>query len=484
MTRFDNNVFILGFGAVARCTLPLLFKHLAIDPKRVTIMDFIDNSHLVNEYRDQGLTYVIEKVTQENYKQLLSRYLTSGDLLIDLSWNVDTTELLQWCHDNDVLFINSSIEEWDPYQDVAHTPPQQLTLYHRHMIIQKMISSWQQKGATAIVDHGANPGLVSHFTKQALIEIAHKLLYDKRTTQIKPIEKALADNQFADLAMLTGTKVIHISERDTQIINKPKEVNEFVNTWSIEGLLEEGMAPAELGWGTHEKQIPQGAQTHKRGPQNQIFLASMGMNTLVRSWVPSGPIIGMVIRHGEAYGISERLTVWHNNTAIYRPTVHYAYCLSDAALASLYEFRMRDYVCQPKKRIIYDEIIQGHDEVGCLLMGHAYQSWWIGSVLDIATARLLAPGQNSTTVQVAISIVAAAVYAIKNPRQGFCLPDDIDHNQILAIAKPYLGDFISQPVAWQPTMSPQPHLVFDNRIPTGDDIWQFSSFLVTNNVFD
>jgi homospermidine synthase len=244
------------------------------------------------------------------------------------------------------------------------------------------------------------------------------------------------------------------------------------------------MAPAELGWGTHEKQIPQGAQTHKRGPQNQIFLASMGMNTLVRSWVPSGPIIGMVIRHGEAYGISERLTVWHDNTAIYRPTVHYAYCLSDAALASLYEFRMRDYVCQPKKRIIYDEIIQGHDEVGCLLMGHAYQSWWIGSVLDIATARSLAPGQNSTTVQVAISIVAAAVYAIKNPRQGFCLPDDIDHNQILAMAKPYLGDFISQPVAWQPTMSPQPQLVFDNRIPTGDDIWQFSSFLVTNNVFD
>ena len=30
----------------------------------------------------------------------------------------------------------------------------------------------------------------------------------------------------------SGVKVIHIAERDTQIIDIPKEKNEFVNTWS------------------------------------------------------------------------------------------------------------------------------------------------------------------------------------------------------------------------------------------------------------
>ncbi len=48
-------------------------------------------------------------------------------------------------------------------------------------------------------------------------------------------------------------KVIHCSERDTQITDVPKQVDEFVNTWSIEGFREEGTTTAEMGWGTHEK---------------------------------------------------------------------------------------------------------------------------------------------------------------------------------------------------------------------------------------
>ena len=44
---------------------------------------------------------------------------------------------------------------------------------------------------------------------------------------------------------------------------KPKEVNEFVNTWSIAGLHEEGVAPAEMGWGTHERRLPLYAHTHQ-----------------------------------------------------------------------------------------------------------------------------------------------------------------------------------------------------------------------------
>jgi homospermidine synthase len=54
---------------------------------------------------------------------------------------------------------------------------------------------------------------------------------------------------FPKLAQELNIRVIHISERDTQITNKPKEVNEFVNTWSPEGFYEEGVAPTELGWG-------------------------------------------------------------------------------------------------------------------------------------------------------------------------------------------------------------------------------------------
>src|SRR3989304_2881111 len=121
------------------------------------------------------------------------------------------------------------------------------TLHTRHMEIRKRIETWgDNKGTTAIIDHGANPGLVSHFTKHALLGIAEKILKEKPGDPRRPrFEKALADKNFAKLAQLSGVKVIHISERDTQITDKPKRVNEFVNTWSIEGFFEEGVAPAE-----------------------------------------------------------------------------------------------------------------------------------------------------------------------------------------------------------------------------------------------
>ena len=135
------------------------------------------------------------------------------------------------------------------------------------MELRKMIEKWgDNNGTTSVVDHGANPGLVSHFTKQALVDIAGKILKEKpKDPRRARLEKALQNKDFPSLAQLEGVKTIHISERDTQITDQPKEVDEFVNTWSIEGFFEEGVAPAELGWGTHEYYVPKNAFFHKVG---------------------------------------------------------------------------------------------------------------------------------------------------------------------------------------------------------------------------
>ena len=304
-------------------------------------------------------------------------------------------------------------------------------------------------------------------------------LSEKPNDSRKPeLEIALQNKNFAKLAQLTGVKTIHISERDTQITNKPKEVNEFVNTWSIEGFFEEGVAPAELGWGTHERKIPNNAFFHKVGPKNQICLTSVGMKTWVRSWVPCGEITGMVIRHGEAFSISDRLTVWEDGKAIYRPTVHYAYCPCDAAINSLHELEMRQYKLQERQRIMSDEITSGRDELGVLLMGHDFKSWWCGSLLDIEETRRLVKGQNATTLQVAISVVSAAIWMIKNPKRGFCMPDDIDHEDILDTSIPYMKPFISQAVDWTPLKNLNTKFTkFDVSRPKEEDVWQFVTFL-------
>ena len=303
---------------------------MKIAPNSITVVDFLDNRERIADLIAMGVTYEIGRVTPENLDEFLSARVSEGDLLLDLAWNIDAPTILNWCHEHGVRYLNTSVELWDPYEDMANTHPLDRTLYVRHQSLRKMVESWGgNSGATAVLEHGANPGLVSHFVKQALAEITTKILTEGRAgNRQSAMESALANSEFNKLAMLSGTKVIHIAERDTQISNKPKEVNEFVNTWSVDGFYEEGIAPAELGWGTHEKRLPPRAYKHEDdGPSNQICIAQPGMNTLVRSWVPCGETHGMVIRHGEAYTMCHHLTVRdENGVDIYRPTVHYAYC--------------------------------------------------------------------------------------------------------------------------------------------------------------
>ncbi len=484
MTRrkFEKRILFVGYGAVAQCTLPILMKHLNVRPENITIMDFENRAAALRPWTARGVRFVRKRITRDNLAALLSKHLGPGDLLIDLAWNIDACEILQWCHDAGVLYVNTSVELWDPYS-MAGRHPTHKTLYWRHMNIRRMKARWTTPGPTAVLEHGANPGLISHFTKQGLLDIAESLLADKKVNGRKAEQiRHLASSQaFNLLAQALGVKVIHCSERDTQITDRPKQVDEFVNTWSVEGFREEGTTTAEMGWGTHEKELPPLAFEHADGPRNQICLARMGINTWVVSWVPYYTIHGMVVRHGEAFTISDKLTVWKDGQAVYRPTVHYAYCPCDCAIASLNELRGYDYRLVEKQRIMTDEIISGSDILGALIMGHPYNSWWTGSDLSIEQSRKLVPHQNATTMQVAISVVAAVLWMIANPDRGVLVPDDLPHEFVLKVAKPYLGKFLSVPSDWTPLKHyTNAFAGYNNPAIDRTDPWQFKNFLVTD----
>ena len=481
MTR----VVVLGLGSVARCALPMLFDDLDLPPSAYTVLDadpgVADAARLIQA---RGARFEPIHLTPDNYAGVLAERLGDGDLLLDLAWNIGTLDLLQWCRDSGVLYVNASLEVWDPYAGGWTGSPTERTLYRRHLELREMLARWgDNEGPTAVLDHGANPGLVSHFTKAALLDVAAAWLAEPSTdgARRERVARAAAERAWPELAHALDVQVIHISERDTQISSAPKRVDEFVNTWSVEGFYEEGVAPAELGWGTHERTLPPDAHVHDTGPRNQICLARAGCRTWVRSWVPAGDITGMLIRHGEAFSISDSLTVWEGGEAVYRPTVHYAYCPADAAIASLHELHMRGYELQPAQRIMGDDILEGRDELGVLLMGHPLTSWWTGSLLDIEEARRLAPGQNATTVQVAAGLLGAIRWMLDNPRQGVRLPDELPHDEVLATAKPYLGPFVSRQVDWTPLRSRVD--VFAGHgapPPSRDDVWQFASFRVSD----
>ncbi|MEN9698531.1 MAG: hypothetical protein RL448_486 [Actinomycetota bacterium] len=474
--KFQGRILVLGAGSVSQCTLPLLIEHL-VDAKQITIMDPRDNRKRVQSSLDKGATYIQEEITKENLESKLGQYLKAGDFLLDLAWNIDANVILQWCHDHDVMYLNTSVEVWDPYEGGHSIPPQDRTLYVRHMRLREMKSKWTKTGPTMVVEHGANPGLVSHLVKKALVDIANRAIKDGIAS--KEVEAALATENYPALAQALTVKVIHIAERDTQISDKPKQVNEFVNTWSVEGFYEEGVAPAELGWGTHEKKLPVNAYTHNSGPKNQICIAQPGAKTWVRSWVPNFEITGMVIRHGEAFTLSDHLTVWDGDKAVYRPTVHYAYCPTDAAIASMRELEGMQWNLTPNQRIMNDEIISGDDRLGVLLMGHPYKSWWTGSLLNIDDARKLIPNQSATTVQVGSAVYAAVAWMLLNQNKGLLVPDEMPWREVLAFAEKYWGGFHSEAADWTPLQTRKEFFKgWDGREYDESDPWQFTNFQV------
>jgi homospermidine synthase len=196
--------------------------------------------------------------------------------------------------------------------------------------------------------------------------------------------------------------------------------------------------------------------------------------------VPAGEIVGMVIRHGEAFTISDHLTVWdEDGRPAYRPTVHYAYCPADVAVLSMVELEMRQFDLQRRQRIMNDEIISGQDQLGVLLMGHPYRAWWTGSLLSIDETRALVPHQNATTLQVAASILGAVKWMMATPQGGLRVPDELPWRAVMDVAYPYLGTCWSRAVDWDPLANRANY--FDNfsgRAYDHADPWQFTNFLV------
>jgi homospermidine synthase len=196
----------------------------------------------------------------------------------------------------------------------------------------------------------------------------------------------------------------------------------------------------------------------------------------VRSWTPlNGSFHGLLITHGESVSIADYYTVKDGNDIRFRPTVHYAYHPCDGAMLSVHEFCGRNYRLQPHTRLLMDDIREGMDELGVLLMGHKRGAYWFGSQLTVGEARQLAPYNNATSLQVAAGVLGAIVWACENPRAGVVEPDDIDFQRVLDIAHPYLGSMVGAYSDWTPLQGRGD--IFPEDVDT-DDPWQFKNFRV------
>ncbi len=291
------------------------------------------------------------------------------------------------------------------------------------------------------------------------------------------VEMPKSRDGWAKLMKRVGVKGVHIAERDTQRTKRPKPLNTFHNTWSVEGFISEGLQPAELGWGSHEKKLPAEGRRFKTGSKAAIYLERAGANTRVLTWTPTaGPHFGFLVTHNEAISIADYYTVKSGRSVTFRPTCNYAYHPSNDAILSWHELLGAGGKRQPVQHVLTeDEIADGRDELGVLLYGHKKNAYWFGSQLSIEEARNLAPYQNATGMQVTSSVLAGIVWAIEHPNAGIVETDEMDHIRCMEVQRPYLGPMKGVYTDWNPLT--ERVTLFNEKLDRKDP-WQFSNILM------
>ncbi|HEY1430680.1 MAG TPA: saccharopine dehydrogenase NADP-binding domain-containing protein, partial [Stellaceae bacterium] len=162
---FPGRLVIVGFGSIGQGVLPLVLRHLEIAAERITIITAEPRGHdVAAEY---GIRFIETALTRSNYRALLEPQLGEGDFLLNVSVDVSSVALIELCQERGALYLDTCIEPWPGGYTDPSLPPSVRSNYALRESALALRGRYLH-GPTAVLTHGANPGLVSHFVKQAL----------------------------------------------------------------------------------------------------------------------------------------------------------------------------------------------------------------------------------------------------------------------------------------------------------------------------
>jgi homospermidine synthase len=426
-------IVLIGYGSIGQALTPMLRRHF---PEVASIRAFAADDDGVDVAKRYGVLFALHPLNADNFRRVLTETLAPGDLLINVSVKVSSLALMTWCQENRVMYLDTCLEPWEGGYENG-----QLTNYALRMGAMRL----RGKGrVTALVANGANPGLITHFVKKGLEELA----------RIKGVRFC---GNHAKLAMDLGVSTVQIAERDTQDDGRRTPRDTFVNTWSVDGFMAELChQPVEMGWGSHERARDDVLELDGAG--SVTMPGRTGLDTRVRSWVPSvGEQEAHLVTHHEAHSIAEMLTVREHGSLTYRPTVYYAYRPCGKAMEMIDRLRSKAENPGEVERVVMQDPVAGQDELGALLV-HATGAYWYGSSLTVEQARSLAPHNNATSMQVVSTIVASIKWMLLHPDEGVIESEDVDHHFVLNECLAYLGHVCGVESGWRPADVEAPQL--------------------------
>ena len=166
-------IVMIGFGSIGRGTLPLIERHFRYDRKRFTVIDPVDADRGLLDER--GIRLIQDKVTRDNMEAMLRSLLEEGEgqpFIVNLSVEVSSVAVMRLAHEVGALYVDTVAEPWPGFYTDTSLSVSQRSNYALREAVLDLKREFAGRGPTAVNCCGANPGMVSWFVKQALLNLA------------------------------------------------------------------------------------------------------------------------------------------------------------------------------------------------------------------------------------------------------------------------------------------------------------------------
>lgn len=462
MISYNGRIVQFGFGAVGKSFFEKISKEITFNEYKYFVITR-DKCEFEAYINMGGIApnFIIADINRENWKDTFSKYLSEGDLLIDFADSVGTRDFCEWCAENNIMYLNTGETDWsDHWYSIFDENDKKAKL-------KEYYSTKKDKNKFPIVlQHGNNPGLVSHFVKAAI----HYII-NTQFKKDKHLKQLLKNNKYNEIAQQIGIKMIHINDIDLQEVKGDFKENLLISPWCIDSFWFEMLSEATFDVGTHENISFENNCNMYNKEKGYFEFKQLAVDKKCRTYYPHGQFNGFMVPHEETITIAKSLEVKDGNKVIYRPSVMFLYSPCEYATKFLESAKVNDYLNPDKNKpadcenlngkniirgylypenweILYPEKINaGTEYVGVLLLGDNFEPVWVGNRIEqsfLAKDKKTSFWQTPTITPVSMSALAGVCWMLKNKEKGgIYFPDDIEnYSYILKVAEKYISKTI------------------------------------------
>ena len=386
-------------------------------------------------------TVINQKLKYKKVAQQVKEIVQDKDLVVSLLTRVSSLEVLKGLLEKkDYLYIDAAIE--DQYEEGSVS-----TIELEKLI--KDFGNTHKPNSTILVDGGANPGLITHFMIMGLKQMARDAI-QKKVSDYKQIEEFLNTNQIAQLAKILQVHTVHVSEREQMEVEDPSKFEGiFTNSWAPLDFLEEYTINGEISLGQNDREFfIKNKYQIIDDPQPTQGVLPFPFH--IKTSSPFETFTGRVVKHPENVEIAEMLS-----TEDHTVTATFVYKPSKMVRKQFYKYNNIESMPFKAFSEELDGPLRGYELMGATIITarEDLHNRWFGSFVTCEDTRNTQIFTNPTVLQVAAGFYSFLNLIIKNPHMGVIWPHSLNSEEVIELAKPYLGTIfdvkLSEKLSWK-----------------------------------